>query len=878
MYRTRISPRARRAPAFATEALELRTLLSTYGVTDLGRLAAGQFQQVDAVDINNAGHIVGTVEVLDHYGRDQFPTQAFLYDRGNFTALPGLFPGGYSDARDINNGDVIVGNAEVPTGGTTAFIFANGKMQDLQDSLPSDTPWSLTDALAVNDAGLVLLRANYSPGTDNANHADPPFDPNPGSEDAPNPGPPRVPVESPIPDDANLSPEDDALILLDPATGKVTLIGDAPYYGINFGTVALGENGEVAYVAGFEDTGDELITHTQYWKDGVATDLAIEPHNYSTPGGFNAAGTLVGYAGTDDGDHPFLYKNGRLIDLAGDFPKGYFAAQAKSISDAGDVIGLIQAQSTNFSFEFSDPYVYHAGHYTLLNRETPANLALILEDVVAINRGGLIVANAQDSDGFEHSYLLTPHAARTDDNPVTVSIASAPVLRTRDIAYSFSLHFDSPFKVNADSILAGDVAVVPEGRYGDEVDAPTVVSVVQDRDGLGLTATYRFDAFRGHFRFIDNGDYDITLGGSGKIPNVYDANGNNARSQLVGHFSIALPDTTITLPNAGRSSMAYDTFGRLHVAYYDTDDLHLKYATRDRDGVWSAITTIDSSGNVGQFLSLALDQSDHPAVAYYDGSTADLKFAHFDGTSWTTETVDSFHSTGGYPSLAYDAAGLPAIAYWRKTSGDLRLARFDGTMWNIDTLDSAGNTGRFPSLKLNPATHRLSLAWEDHSGAKFKYAEEEADGSYTTTVVDNTSEGGGFCSLAFNPTNNRPAFSYYESGNAVTKFAYYDGTSWLTTGMTNLPYNRGLFTQLSFDSAGIATILYYVLKADAVFATTTNVDGSPGLNYATFIAPGGLAFSSLSSPLHDLTIAVQSPDGAHVKVDDLPPVLAGDDQ
>ncbi|MDB5319473.1 MAG: exported protein of unknown function [Phycisphaerales bacterium] len=869
MHNTRLSSRAHRALQFAIEALELRTLLSTYGVTDLGRLNPGESGDVDAIDINNAGHIVGTAELPYDSVKGGYPTRAFIYDHGKLTSLPGLIPGGDTQAHDINNADVIAGNAEIAAGDSTAFLFADGKMQDLQDSLPNDTPWLLSDALAVNDAGLVLARATFSPGTDNANHTDPPFDPNPNSGDAPNPGPPPIPVESPVPDSPGLTQDAESLILLDPATGAVTFIGTAGYDGINFETVALGEDGAVAYDAGFEETGDYLITHAQYWKDGVATDLAFKAHAYSTPGSFNAAGSLVGHAGTDDGDHPFIYKNGRLIDLAVDFPKGFGAASAAAISDAGDIVGLIQGDSRSFDFQYNEPYVYHAGHYTLLNREIPANLGLILRDVVSINRSGMIVATALDVNGYEHSYILTPHAPRADDNPVRVSIASAPVVRARDTAYTFSLHFDSPFKVNPDSILAGDVSISPEGFYGQQIGAPTVVSVVQDPDGLGLTATYSVDAPLGHFRFIDNGDYDIVFGARDSIPAVVDANGNNGRSQLVGHFSVALPDTTIALPDAGRSSMAYDSTGQLHLAYYDTADLHLKYATRNAAGVSSAITTIDASGNVGQFLSLALDQADHPAVAYYDGSTADLKFAHFDGTTWTTETVDSFHTTGGYPSLVYDAAGLPAIAYWRKTSGDLRLARFDGTMWTITTLDSAGNTGRFPSLKLNPATNRLSLAWEDHSGAKFKYADENADGSYTTTVVDDTLEGGGFCSLAFNPTNNRPAFSYYESGTAITKFAWYDGAAWQSTVAYPYFYNRGLFTQLSFDAAGKATILYYVLKADAIFSTAA-IPGDD-FRFPTQLAPGGLGFSALISPQNDLTLAARSPDGALVKVDDLPP-------
>lgn len=41
-----------------------------------------------------------------------------------------------------------------------------------------------------------------------------------------------------------------------------------------------------------------------------------------------------------------------------------------------------------------------------------------------------------------------------------------------------------------------------------------------------------------------------------------------------------------------------------------------------------SIVTIDSSGFVGSFTSLALDSSGYPVVSYWDQSNSDLKLAH----------------------------------------------------------------------------------------------------------------------------------------------------------------------------------------------------------------------------------------------------------
>jgi hypothetical protein len=45
-------------------------------------------------------------------------------------------------------------------------------------------------------------------------------------------------------------------------------------------------------------------------------------------------------------------------------------------------------------------------------------------------------------------------------------------------------------------------------------------------------------------------------------------------------------------------------------------------------------TIVDSESNVDYDTSLAFDPLGHPAISYYDATNENLKYAHFDGTSW----------------------------------------------------------------------------------------------------------------------------------------------------------------------------------------------------------------------------------------------------
>ena len=106
--------------------------------------------------------------------------------------------------------------------------------------------------------------------------------------------------------------------------------------------------------------------------------------------------------------------------------------------------------------------------------------------------------------------------------------------------------------------------------------------------------------------------------------------------------------------------MASGAAATLYVAYYDPVANDLKFDTRSASGTWASPQTIDSTLDAGQYVSLALDASGLPAVAYYDANAARLKYAHYNGSTWSIQTVDNTRRTGSYPSLAF-SNGVPSI-------------------------------------------------------------------------------------------------------------------------------------------------------------------------------------------------------------------------
>lgn len=111
-------------------------------MVDLGVAPAGQF--TDAVDINDAGDIVGGRMTADGL-------RAYLRKADGTVIDLGTIGGGSSRGLAINNAGQVVGNA-----GASAFLWENDTLSDLNDLVDPESGWILQSAEDINDAGQIV--------------------------------------------------------------------------------------------------------------------------------------------------------------------------------------------------------------------------------------------------------------------------------------------------------------------------------------------------------------------------------------------------------------------------------------------------------------------------------------------------------------------------------------------------------------------------------------------------------------------------------------------------------------------------------------------------------------------------------------------------
>ncbi|MFZ1241286.1 MAG: hypothetical protein WAV66_18300, partial [Anaerolineae bacterium] len=157
-----------------------------------------------------------------------------------------------------------------------------------------------------------------------------------------------------------------------------------------------------------------------------------------------------------------------------------------------------------------------------------------------------------------------------------------------------------------------------------------------------------------------------------------------------------------------------DSADVVQIGYYDSNNGDLKVARGKVGFPWN-IQVVDSAGDVGGYVSLAVDMLGNPHLAYYDWTQYTLKYAHLAGTSWVVTTVAD---TGlvGFAALALDSRNAPLVAYYDDNAHNLKVGQLRGGSWDINILDGAGEVGRYVALALDQSNTAYAAYYDTTNG------------------------------------------------------------------------------------------------------------------------------------------------------------------
>jgi subtilisin family serine protease len=188
----------------------------------------------------------------------------------------------------------------------------------------------------------------------------------------------------------------------------------------------------------------------------------------------------------------------------------------------------------------------------------------------------------------------------------------------------------------------------------------------------------------------------------------------------------------------GDTSLVFGSSGTPWISYYKAGRNPGLGIARRTGTSWT--TQLIDSGAKAIYNQITVDSSGNPTVAYShdannDGVVDTLKFAHFDGSTWSKSTIDT---GGSYVTVAYSPIdGQPALAHWNAMTGQLRFVRWDGASWNAEVVLTAPSvTGC--SLAFGPD----GIGYIAFGTDEMLLAKRDLSGVWTMLSVDPSTPGG----------------------------------------------------------------------------------------------------------------------------------------
>ncbi len=256
--------------------------------------------------------------------------------------------------------------------------------------------------------------------------------------------------------------------------------------------------------------------------------------------------------------------------------------------------------------------------------------------------------------------------------------------------------------------------------------------------------------------------------------------------------------------------------------------------------------TIDTVGIGSNRCSLAIDADGNPRVAYFNVTTADLKYGTRVGGAWQIEVVPPppYASSWMFPSLALDSQGRPHIAHFTDPpglGGYLVYTHWTGSAWQSSNVTY---TNPAASLALTAAGEpRIAFRGHTDNGDTLYYAIPSGS-SWSIQHVYGSGYGccGGYPALALDSSDNpRIGYAYYEEFGYLWSEAGAWPSEWLGTKV----YNDT--ASLVLDSADDPHIVYADYWGNLIYGHRT----AAGWSFETIVSGGSSACAGLALDPYD---------------------------
>jgi len=258
-----------------------------------------------------------------------------------------------------------------------------------------------------------------------------------------------------------------------------------------------------------------------------------------------------------------------------------------------------------------------------------------------------------------------------------------------------------------------------------------------------------------------------------------------------------------------------DPSGNTHIAVYDNDNLVLRHLIVSSQGKFLKTEVVDTNCGVAP-PSIAADPFGHIHIVYAssDSPTPKLRYAFFDGKSWTTQEIED---GGSSASVTLDPSGLPHIANIIP-SGVLHHDYYDGTTWVLETTGlNATGYGTSIALDNDGAVH---VVFTDSTSRALWHAVKTGAGWNADQIASSPIYQLISPTLAIGPASDLHVL-FLKNGEWEIDYASYSGATWSNEVVASNA-NEG---SLAIDQQGAPKVSYTGIDGEPLFYATRGAGG-----------------------------------------------------
>ncbi|MGB0787568.1 MAG: putative Ig domain-containing protein, partial [Candidatus Poseidoniaceae archaeon] len=316
-------------------------------------------------------------------------------------------------------------------------------------------------------------------------------------------------------------------------------------------------------------------------------------------------------------------------------------------------------------------------------------------------------------------------------------------------------------------------------KYATDMTGSWVITSIDTTGSVGAWSSIAIDSNDVvHISYLDstNGDLKYTTCSSG--------------CTTASNWDVVSVDTTVIV--GYYSSISIDSNDGVHISYYDFTNEDLKYATCSSSCTsasnWNKVS-VDTTGDVGYYTSIAIDSNDGVHISYFDNTNGDHKYTTCSSgcttaSNWDIVSVDTTGWVGLWNSIAIDSNDVVHISYKDSTNSDLKYATCSSgctsaSSWNDVSVATTGDVGSMTSIAID-SNDGVHISHYDSTNSDLKYASCSSGctsaSNWDDVSVDTTGSVGYYTSIAID-SNDGVHISYFDNTNDDLKYIALDASS-----------------------------------------------------------------------------------------------------